>query len=184
MPRFSLRTLLIVLALVATIVVVALYLVVNSGASFETVVEAADEINVYEGLPHQGYESRLFEHERQTKAVHQFENYWFYRQPVGLKPEDGKTLVEAVMNPQTLKPFTGEKKCGGFHPDYAIEFRKGLSRYQVLICFGCHEAKVIGPQGKSRHNLGSGGYEAFAEILKPYQTNRPAQKLDDEFEIR
>jgi hypothetical protein len=68
----------------------------------------------------------------------------------------------------------GEKKCGGFHPDYAVEWSVGRDRYRALICFGCEEVKLFGPALESRNDLDRTAYKRLEELLKPYQKNRPA----------
>ncbi len=71
----------------------------------------------------------------------------------------------------TYKEFSGEKKCGGFHPDFAVEWQIGTAKYQALICFGCGEVKLFGPGYESRYDFHS---ETIEKILKKYNKNRPA----------
>ena len=47
-----------------------------------------------------------------------------------------------------------EKKCGGFHADFVIEWYRGQERYQAFICFGCCELKLLGPGINVLYDLG------------------------------
>ncbi|MEI8379822.1 MAG: hypothetical protein WCJ09_06825 [Planctomycetota bacterium] len=48
--------------------------------------------------------------------------------------------------------------CGGFHPDWCVEFIAGQDVYQVLVCFGCREARLYGPMN-----------EVFSDLKKDLQ---------------
>jgi hypothetical protein len=141
---------------------------------FTETVRQADKIAVYEGLPHQFFEPRALEKERRTKAVQDLNGYPFYQQPLTLDSTDAKRLSEILGDSATYKPFAGEKKCGGYHPDYAVEWSVSSDRYRALICFGCYEVKLFGPGLESHNDLDLDAYKRLKELLKPYQKNRPA----------
>ncbi len=100
----------------------------NSPRSVTEVVQRAEKVVLYEGLPHQLYEGPSLENERQTKAVQELDGYTFYEEPLALAGDDTTRLSEILGDSKTYKPFTGEKKCGGFHPDYAVEWHIGADR--------------------------------------------------------
>jgi hypothetical protein len=173
--RYRLRTLLIL----ATMLAVPLAGWFFRGyilQSFPTGVRYADKIALYEGLPHQLYEVDLLEQQRRTKAVQDLSGYPFYQEPLELNDEDAKRLVAVLGNPASFQSFTIEKPCGGFHPDYAVDFRYGFARYLALICFGCGEAKLIGPWSSSRNDLDETARQKLADILHSYHKNRPIQQ--------
>jgi hypothetical protein len=120
------------------------------------------------------YESQLREEERRTRAVQELHGYPFYQEPLALAGEDAKRLSEVLGASGAYRTFSGEKKCGGFHPDYAVEWQVGADRFRALICFGCHEVKLFGPELESRHDLDRAAYERLQELLKGYRKNRPA----------
>jgi hypothetical protein len=136
----------------------------------------AEALVLHEGLPHQMFESDLLQEELRTKAVERLDGYPFYREPLALAAEDAKRLSRILGDPATYKPFSGEKLCGGFHPDYAVEWHVGSDRYLVLICFGCHEAKRSGPGLKTRDDLAYAAYNELQALLKGCRKNRPAGK--------
>jgi hypothetical protein len=142
-------------------------------------VRQAEKVALYEGLPHQMFESHLLEEERRTKAVQELNGYPFYQEPLTLTSGDAQRLSGILSEPATYQPFSGEKKCGGFHPDYAVEWHVGADRYRALLCFGCHEAKLFGPGLESRNDLNRAAYDELQELLKGYRKNRPATKIEE-----
>lgn len=108
----------------------------------------ADRIILHEGLPHPLWQKKVLEEEKKAKKTIEIAGWSFYAEPLELKEGDAKKILDFVGNEKVYVQFRGEKKCGGFHPDYAIEWRVGKDSYYVLVCFGCSEFKVYG-QGKA-----------------------------------
>jgi hypothetical protein len=73
----------------------------------------------------------------------------------------------------------GEKRCGGFHPDYAVVATCDDGEYTVLICFGCHEILIIGPRSSLRCDMAGETYKPIESLLKAYQLNRPNRTPED-----
>lgn len=169
MSRYKLSVLLFVLVVTGLVGIMIAGLFQSVPLGFTRFAARADSLVVYEGLPHQNYERELLAQERKTKETLELKGYPFYREPLELSEDDAEQLSAVLAKPSTWRPFTGEKKCGGFHPDYAVEFRRGSGRYLVLLCFGCGEAKLFGPLQASRYNM---SLEA-RPILEKYQKNRP-----------
>lgn len=142
---------------------------------FASKIQDADTIVLHEGLPHQRFERDLLQHEKETKPVDTIHDYPFYQQTIELTAEDARALGALLAAPssyETFWPVLGEKFCGGFHPDYAVEWRRGQDSYQALLCFGCGEVELFGPLLVSRHNLR--GREKLRAILTKYRRNRPS----------
>lgn len=147
-----------------------------SGASaraFANGITGVEAVTLYEGLPHARFEGDKLESERRSKPVVELHGYLFYKELLDLRPEDAKRLTEILGDAGALKSFGGEKKCGGFHPDYAAEWKRESSSYQALICFGCDEVKLFGPDIESRHDLSEGANEKLEALLGGYRKNRP-----------
>jgi hypothetical protein len=111
--------------------------------------------------------------ERRSKPVQELHGYPFYQEPMPLTREGAKTLSEVLAESATYEPFSGEKLCGGFHPDYAVEWHVGADRYRALLCFGCHEVKLFGPGVESRNDLDEASYQKLWMLLMAYRKNRP-----------
>jgi hypothetical protein len=142
-------------------------------ANFTSAVKNADSVLLYEGLPHQHNEANLFEQELKAKNTVQIHGYPFYVETLSLKDDDAKKLLDLYCDPTSFRPWMGEKKCGGYHPDYCIEWHVGQDVYQTLICFGCCEIKSYGPKAELYCDIQSDALDKFKSILKPYQKNRP-----------
>jgi hypothetical protein len=145
----------------------------SSARAFASGITSAEAVTLFEGLPHGGFEGDKLESERRSKPVVELHGYSFYKELLDLRPEDAKRLTEILGDAEALKSFSGEKKCGGFHPDYAAEWKRGASSYQALICFGCNEVKLFGPDIESRHDLSDGANEKLEALLGGYRKNRP-----------
>lgn len=139
-------------------------------------IAKANKVILYEGLPHQFFERAVLEKELANKKTVTFAEYPFYADTLELKQGDTKQLISLGGDRETYREFRGEKKCGGFHPDFALEFHVGKEKYYTLICFGCHEAIVVGPKTTVRTDLGEMGYKSLQAVLKDYKKNRPAPK--------
>ena len=134
-------------------------------------IAKADKVILHEGLPHPA-EDKSFETEKKTKKTVDIAGWLFYAEPLTLKDSDGQKLSDLLKTETTFTTFTGVKKCGGFHPDYAVEWHVGKDRYYALICFGCHEAKVYGSDKAAYVDIGK-EYDTLTKLLKPYRKNRP-----------
>jgi hypothetical protein len=137
----------------------------------------ADRLILYEGLPHQNDEQELLEKEKRNKPTVTLHGFPFYRPALDVASDDVEKLRGLLGAEGSFVPWRGEKKCGGFHPDYLAEWRVGDGVYRVLICLGCHEVKVFGPDSSLRCDIHQD--KAFGELrdlLKKYRKNRPASK--------
>src|SRR5262249_54012105 len=124
--------------------------------------------------PHPGYEAAKLAEERKKPTI-EIGGFPFYRDPLALSETDAKALATILADPGTFKPFTEEKKCGGFHPDYAVTVSAKGGETPYLICFGCFEAKVDQPdRSETRYDLGhDANAQQLSTILKSYRKNRP-----------
>lgn len=138
-----------------------------------TTIKQARHLVLYEGLPHQMYEPQTLAAEKQAKPTVTLHGFPFYRETLDLKPGDDERLKALLGDPRSFSAYSGEKKCGGFHPDYAVEWSAGGHTYRVLICFGCFEAKIYGPKAGATYDVGSELQRQFKDLLTPYRKNRP-----------
>jgi len=132
---------------------------------------------VFEGLPHPMYERELVESERQTKPMTTLHGNYFYVPFQAAKDNETNELRDVLSNAEGFEPFAGEKKCGGFHADYAVVWKENGQIFEVLICFGCGEVKRFGPQGEVREDMKESTRETLKMILKMYNNVRPPQKM-------
>ena len=100
-------------------------------------------------------------------------NYWFYSSPVVIDDKDFQEIASILEAKGTLKKWMGEKLCDGFHPDWLVRLPASDGPATYLICFGCHEAKVIINGMEMRYDLSDAAYSDLAKYLREKQINRP-----------
>jgi hypothetical protein len=143
---------------------------------FSAAIRGADTVVLLEGLPHQTWERELLEQERKSKPVQELHGYPFYKEPLDLRPEDAKRLTQVLADPSHLKPVEGQKLCGGFHPDYTVEWHHGSDTFHALVCLGCDEVKLFGPEIDLYDDLSQSAAKELETLLGGYHKNRPAPK--------
>ena len=151
----------------------------DDSARFSKLVQhlgAAEEVALFEGLPHQMFERTVFERERKMKPTREIAGYHFYEQALPASSEDLLELKAMLMDRQLYRPFSGEKLCGGFHPDYALSWQTKGGIHQALVCFGCHEIKASGPRYSIRADTDDMRFEKLSSALKKYRVERPPEE--------
>jgi hypothetical protein len=136
----------------------------------------AIRVTLYEGLPHQTFEADILLREIEHKKSIVLHGYPFYERPLRLLVRDVAELRRIFSDKTTYEIFHGEKLCGGFHPDYGMTWEQGGQTYTVLICFGCREFKLFGPDHDLRTNANPEVFARVEAILKRYHGQRPKPK--------
>jgi hypothetical protein len=132
---------------------------------------------VYEGLPHPNFDPPgLLESEKSSKQTTVLHDCYFYKSFQPAKDTETNELRELLTDPLAFSPFSGEKKCGGFHADYAVAWKENGQVTEVLICFGCGEVKRFGPRGTAREDMNADTEKLLQTILKMYDRDRPHRK--------
>jgi hypothetical protein len=144
-----------------------------------TTIHRADRVTLYEGLPRSFGERDLLEEEQRTKPWIDLHGFPFYTPPLDLTAADRARLTEWLGTEASFRPLADMVKgCGGFHPDFAVEWAAGDQVYHGLICFGCGEVQVFGPGGELHCDMvvatGTIAPDPLKRLLVPYQKNRPA----------
>lgn len=145
----------------------------EDGKTFLAPIATAGQLVLYEGLPHQVDDRAAFEAERSAKPTVTLHDFAFYRDPVAVSAGDKEALRRLLGDGGSFRAWRGQKLCGDFHPDYLAEWHAGGATYQVLICFGCGEAKVFGPGESLRLDITEEADRKLSKILLKYRKNRP-----------
>jgi hypothetical protein len=148
------------------------------------VIAKADKVVVYEGLPHQLWEKELLADEKKTKKTIELHDFPFYAAPIAPKDADRQQLTAVLGDATSLTQFVGEKRCGGFHPDWCIEWHAGDNVVRCLVCFGCREVKLHGHAGPLHADLSQAAAEKLATTLEVYKTQRPQHPSRQHVAIR
>ena len=145
----------------------------SSQPQFDT-IRTGSRLTLYEGLPHGMYEEDLLKGELKSKQTIQLHDFAFYRESLEVKRDDATKLSALIGDNAAFKDVSGlPKPCGGFHPDFAIEWSSGGRVYHCLICFGCDEAKLYGRHSERYCDIAADARKGIREILKSYRKNRP-----------
>lgn len=138
----------------------------------------ATRLTLHEGLPHQMFEATQLDSELKTKPTVTLHGFPFFQETLTLKEEDAVRLKEVLGDERSFEPFQGTKSCGGFHPDYCAEWEADGGVYRCLICFGCGEVKVYGPDRALHCDIRREVKADLEKLLKPYRKNRPERRAE------
>lgn len=143
-------------------------------AGYLQAVARAETLTLYEGLPHPREEKLMAEEIKKSSTV-VLSGFHFYAQRRSPREADVRPFRQLSSDYRSFEPYGGPKFCGGYHPDWCLEWQLGDDGevYQLFICLGCHEAHFVGPRGELRVDIQSPAYERFRDLLKPYDKNRP-----------
>lgn len=139
---------------------------------FDQVIRGTATVALIEGLPHPGAEPDAFATES-AKPHRKIADQAFYEGTLSLTAKDTEALRALLGEPTALARWSGEKKCGGFHADYALEVEKAGVTWRALICFGCGEVRVIGGSLDRRYDMTRPTKTALEALLGTYRKNRP-----------
>jgi hypothetical protein len=144
---------------------------------YADVVQAAarfDQVILWEGLP-SPFEKDLLARELARKKTFLIGDQHFYSLPIPLTDEEWTTLSDAVLkHRENFAPWSGMKQCGGFHADYAVEWRyQGTTMAQALFCFSCDEVQFRVGDRVEQADLSPGGITRFRALLLSHDQQRP-----------
>lgn len=146
-------------------------------SAFVAKLQKIDSLRLFEGLPHQMFASQLHQQELRTKKTVSLHAFPFYEEILELREADAAQLTLIFRDRKSFKPFSGPKACGGFHPDYCLEWHGSQEIYQALVCFGCHEVMLFGPDVELYCEIGDKTWSLLWTLLEPYNKNRPGPRL-------
>jgi hypothetical protein len=130
-------------------------------------------LKLYEGLPHPKFDAEFYKSELAAKPVMRINGSEFYEQALFTDEALESQLLEVSAAGSTYETFSGEKKCGGFHADYALRWLYRDEVVIILVCFSCDEAWLIGETLAVRTDLSSKGTKTLLELLSKTRGQRP-----------
>ena len=135
------------------------------------------KIRIYEGLPHQLWEKELLAKEKLRADITDFGDFPFYTPGISPKKETLEALRNLLISSSTVKPYTGPKRCGGFHPDFAAVWNDREHDYVALICFGCHEIKFLLPDKVLHFDINNKAYNDLKMLLGNFKNKLPEKPV-------
>lgn len=79
-----------------------------------------------------------------STAIVALHGYWFFADRTQVSGEEAAAFAKIIGDSRNFAPWGGAKACGGFHPDFCLEYQDGEETHRVLLCFGCHEMNTSG----------------------------------------
>ncbi len=141
-----------------------------SSPSSSITINSAQQVFVYEGLPHPLREAELLAQEKLRSDIVMIAGYPFYEPSVKADQIQEKRIKELLGNGRNF--YVGEPKdCGPFHPDFSVEWMDNGSKYQILTCFGCNEVMVVSSSSKETYDFKR--FPELEEILRAFSSKRP-----------
>ena len=137
-------------------------------------IKNTDRVFVYEGLPHQMFEADLLKTEKKRKDTTTIASYPFYTPKSRVEGKAAAALQVIISDSDNYSQFSGEKRCGGFHPDYAIEWSDGDKAYSILFCYGCGEVLIV--DGKNTYRYDFKFSDDLKKIFSAFHLKRPKRK--------
>jgi hypothetical protein len=144
---------------------------------YASVATEAEQVVVFEGLPHPWAEQPAFDAARKAKPTVRLHGELFYAAAHAVAATDMVSLRTLVG--KAIGSFGGEKLCGGFHADYLIRWSKGAETCDVLLCFGCKEYKIFAPYNAARGDLRVKERAALSEFVARFRGERSPSQEDD-----
>ncbi len=138
-----------------------------------------DAVFVWEGLPREYGNTPPAEKPAPGKTF-KIGDQEFYSRPLGLTAEETAAVSDAVLkHKENFNPWSGVKFCGGFHANYAIEWRrKGVVLAQVLLCFTCCEARFLVGDRSELVDQSASGISRFRSLLSSHHQERLVKPAD------
>jgi hypothetical protein len=137
-------------------------------------ITSAGEVLLYEGLPSEFWEPEARARELREKETMRLQSYPFYDESQQMPTADAAALTALLSVSESFARYNNRKKCGGFHPEYCLEWTTGAAGTQALISLECGEVKLYGPRGELYCDLTSGTVQKLKPLLSRYQKNSPA----------
>lgn len=128
-------------------------------------IQKAETLVVYRGFPRR---EALTDDEPEPKKDPNVALRGYLFQPRAYACDEKATakLREICSTKAAFKKWRGPKKCGGYHPDYCLQFKNGDTVTSVLLCYGCNEAKFFGSKANLYVDADAAALEAIQVILK------------------
>jgi hypothetical protein len=137
-------------------------------------ISSAGEVLLYEGLPSEFWEPELRARELRQKETVRLQGYPFYDEAQQMPATDAAALTVLLSARESFARYNSRKSCGGFQPEYCLEWTTGEAGTQALISLECGEVKLYGPRGELYCDLAAAAVQKLKQVLSPYQKNSPA----------
>jgi len=133
------------------------------------------EVAIYAGLPSEFWDPQLREEEASRNRTVRLQGYLFYDDRLELRGDVVERLTSLLTAERSFQRRRAEKKCGGYDPDYCIEWKSDGATTYIMTCLECGEVKLIGPRAEVYCDLSADSGQKLDQWLKPYQKRPPSE---------
>jgi len=131
-------------------------------------LETADEIWIYEGLPHPSDAVIGLDRARKSKDVREVSNSYFYTPKIQTTNEVQTKLKELLVTGENMEKSSGKDQLYSFHADYAVAWMDGETEMFAQICYDCDEVWFIGANRTFKHTMNRELKTALKAELKAF----------------
>lgn len=103
---------------------------------------------VYRGLAHPEAQTSRYQKQVEAGGWVEIEDFKFFEEPVDVPRENIDKVLALYAESDSHQAWGPKTKCAGFHPDWVLLWNQGDNRRALQICYGCHEWKFFGPDGR------------------------------------
>ena len=139
-------------------------------------LSSAGEVLLYEGLPSEFWEPELRQRELGEKETIKLHGYPVHEETMQIQETDAGRLTALFSAKKSFAPYRGSKACGGFQPEFALEWKTDEAVTLALICLECGEVKLFGPNTELYCDLSGEVVLQLQQLLDPYRMNSPASE--------
>jgi hypothetical protein len=126
-------------------------------------------VAIHRGLPHQYHKKQQLLHDLYLTRNRELGGYRFYLGPATPSQELGARLTTMLQNASVFYPYSEGKQCGGYHPDFCLEWHSSQGTFLGLVCTGCGEILFVGNGMEVQCDLATGFLKELTLVLEPFQ---------------
>lgn len=140
-------------------------------------LQQAEPVVIYEGLPHQTWQSDLKRVERSLAATLSFPGGdEFYADPLPVPPADAMRIAEILLTPGTYTENKISGFCPWFNPDFAVVFGVGSDAVRITVDQLCHRVHLDGTNVWLPTRLSREAHDGVFAILELHHRHRPISR--------
>lgn len=127
------------------------------------------DVKVYRGLPSEFWEPELRAQELSRAKTVKLHGYPFYDEPIPIQEPDAGRLTSLLSSKATFRRHGGKNQCGGYSPEFGVEWKAGADSTRALICLECLEVKLFDAKHELYCSLNPDVRQSLESTLSRYR---------------
>ncbi|MCC7422713.1 MAG: hypothetical protein IT428_20730 [Planctomycetaceae bacterium] len=133
-------------------------------------IRGPQDVVLREGLPSGFWEPELRVQALRERATIERHGYRLYDARLPATEEDCAQLTAIFASSTSFAPRRSAKQCGGFYPEYGIDWNTGEETTTALISLECGEVKLHSPKSDLYCDLSPAAASKLKSLLTDRQT--------------